>query len=439
MKQLTSSQIRVIILLLDEKGHPLWELNKLLGRDETERGNLQKSIGKLQNNGLVFKDGSRKTTNLNSSRPNMQELPYYLSKDTDVFNTILKYLTKNDDGYNSLEYFLKSEYTNSVIKEQSFSVVHQMIQNELAREDIKLIASETLLNQPATNNEYKQLADKVDKSSTGKISPSEELHIIEMEVMPKFAEQIGILRDFRKLEAVRLYRETLHEGILKAFELFADRNLITKGLRNFMVWDNYLSPLSSYPVNGTSQLLFSQPFQRIYEEAYLLDGEKIGILSDRAWAIYSNFPDILFELFNVDRPTYEERELITKEMIFHWNVACTRFDRVCSCLAELYDKGNGSGNYHLVSDGVTFNIIDLQNNKPLLATDIAKNILKDGAVPMIFDETKEGNHEIMKDPWDYLRPSVTFKGFGLGSEYIPMNRILSQLESKLAEHDKGSS
>ena len=426
------------MLLLDEKGHALWELNRRLGRKPTDRGNLLAAINDMVREEIVFKQEERKTTNTDSTHPNKSELPYYLNRSPEVFDSIIRFLMNDNKRIDLVQEFLNSEYTNTVLEEQSLSFIYKKIKNELAREEIKLIASETLLNQPATINEYKQLADKIMESTTGEFCPGKMLHIIEMEVMPKLADQIGILRDFRKLEAVRLYRETLHKGILKAFELYADRNLITNGLRDFMVWDNYLSPLSSYPVNGTSELLLSQPFQRIYEDAYLLDGEKIGILSDRAWAIYNNFPDILFELFNVDRPTYEERELITKEMIFHWNVACTRFDRVCSCLAELYDEGNGSGNYHLVSDGVTFNIIDLQNNKPLLAADIAKNILKDGAVPMIFDETKDGKHAVMKDPWDYLRPSVTFKGFGLESEYVPMNRILSQLESKLTEHDKGS-
>lgn len=435
MCQFTPFQIKIVMLLLDEKGHALWELNTLLGRTENKRGDLLEIIKKLQNKSIVLKGETRKTTNPKSSRPNMLEIPYYLNKDPAVFDSIMEKLIKDNDKNDLLKKFLKSEYTNFVIKEQSFSGVHKIIKNQLALEQIKFIASETLLTQPATINEYNNLAYDVEKITTGKLSSTEMLRTIEMEVMPEFAEQIEILHDFSELEAVRLHRKTLHKGILKAFESFADRNVITKGLLSFMAHDNYLSPLTSYPINGTSQLLFSQPFQRIYEDAYLLDGEMVGILSARALKIYENFSDMLFELFNVDRPIIEDRELMTKEMIFHWNVACTRFDRVCSCLAHLYDRGDGSGNFHLISDGLTFNIIDLENKKPLLPSIYSETILKDGAMPMIFYKSKTDNQVLMKEPWKYLRPSITFEMFKGVPDYIPIGDILGKLESKLAEYD----
>jgi len=423
------------MLLLDEKGHALRDLNQRLRRKESELGNLGLTAKKLENDKIIYKLPPRKTTNPNSARPNTLEHPYCLRRDSKVFNSIMNYLISDDGRHNLLNDFLNSEYTNSLIEHQSFNNMHEYIKKYLEREHIKLIASKTLLTQSATINVYKNLADDIQKSTIGNLCLGEILLAFEEGFMPKLAEQIEILSDFNSLEAVRLYRETLHRGILKAFESLTENSVITNGLRDFMVWDNYLSPLSSYPVNGTSQLLFAQPFQRIYEDAYLLDGEMVGVLSARALTIYENFSDILFELFNVDRPTIEDRKLMTKEMIFHWNVACTRFDRVCSCLADLFERGEGSGNFHVESDGLTLKIIDLESKKQLLDEEIAKNVLKDGAMPMIFDKPKPA---LMKDPCKYLRPSITFKMFKGKYDYIPFEDILLELESKLAPRDKVS-
>lgn len=83
----------------------------------------------------------------------------------------------------------------------------------------------------------------------------------------------------------------------------------------------------------STDLLISQQFQRIYNSAYLLKGNSLDLLSQRAAVIYEFFPDILFELFSFDPPEKKYIESITKQMILYWNVASTRFD-YCYYFAE---------------------------------------------------------------------------------------------------------
>ena len=44
--------------------------------------------------------------------------------------------------------------------------------------------------------------------------------------------------------------------------------------------------------------------------------------------------------------------------------------------------------------------------------------------------------ELMKEPFKWLRPCLTFKDMGYGSEFIPIYVILSQLKFKLADNMK---
>jgi hypothetical protein len=59
-----------------------------------------------------------------------------------------------------------------------------------------------------------------------------------------------------------------------------------------MILDNYLSPLTSYPANSPKSLIFSRPFQRIYDDVFLLDETDFHKFVYRAYFIYDRFIDI---------------------------------------------------------------------------------------------------------------------------------------------------
>jgi hypothetical protein len=343
---------------------------------------------------------------------------------------------------------LSSEYTNNVIGEIEFERIYKIIGKHLADSDFRRKASQLLLYHQATKGEYWEFANELQKkiielpqqesTNTSKnedIELSAYLSELGEEISPKPIGPIELLKSFEPVNAVRFYREILHQSLRNAYDELARESIISNGLRNFLVFDNYLSPFTAHPSNSVVKIIFSQPFQRIYEDAYLIDKEKFWVLSARAVAIYNYFSDFLLEYFKYVDANQEEREIIAKEMIYLWNVASTRFDLVCYYLAGLYEEEKGSGDYHLISDGLTFNVIDLVEKKPLLSSEISSSILMFGSTPQIF--TREGSRtkgKLMSEPFTRLRPCLTFEDMGWKSEYIPFDEILSELDSKLAEY-----
>lgn len=188
------------------------------------------------------------------------------------------------------------------------------------------------------------------------------------------------------------------------------------------------------------KILFSNPYERIYEDAYLLDGESFWVLSGRAAAIYNTFADFLFEYLKYYYMKQENREIFIKEMIYSWNVASTRFDMVYYYLGELYKNKIGSGNYHLKSDGLTFNIVDLISGRSLLDPFISSSLLVFGSIPLTFEPDQENEErltpEIMKDSFTTLRQCNVFEDAPWRaeiwrSEISYFDDIFSELENKI--------
>lgn len=368
---------------------------------------------------------------------------FQLSGTMTTFKKIFQIYSKR----NEIDPFLKSKYVNHLIERQSFVKVHEKVmRHHLEKSDFRRIASDSLLNLPAVIDEYDEMAEQLKRNilkisrqpiDTNKIYLSDILHDTGDELSSSHIKHIDILNSYEPLMAVRLYRKTLHKSILEAYDKLAAKAVITEGLHRFLAFDNYLSPLIAHPVNSTLKVLFSRPFERIYEDAYLLDGESFQLLSSRAAAIYCNFPDVLFELLKTSTMDQEELTTTTMRMIDQWNVASTRFDIVCIQLSELYKEKIGSGNYHLRSDGLVFNIVDLEDSKKLLPLNVARSILMVGSSPKIFEHSAhdEMRSEDMKNSFESLRPCLTFADMGWRSDFIPIEDILSELESKFAEHD----
>jgi len=142
--------------------------------------------------------------------------------------------------------------------------------------------------------------------------------------------------------------------------------------------------------------------------------------------------------------TPKERAAETKGYIFHWNVASTRFDSVCTTLNnEIYHKEIGSGNYHVGTKGIIFQVTDLETKQSLLPPEIFWGAWGAGSVPHVSGSIQPKKHrkvvdmplKIMEEPFSYLRPSITFGMFGGKSDPIPIEDILEDIESKLASID----
>jgi len=346
-----------------------------------------------------------------------------------------------------VEELLKSNYTNYIIKKRGFKKIYETIKIKLQDNKFKKIGS-VILNHPATHEEYERFADNLQKIISHLEIKEDEIgikirkqdlsyvfHEIGLDLSPNKIDKIDLLKDFEPASAVRFYREHIHKSVQTGLDKLRERDVISEGLHDFLVIDNYLSPLSSYPVNGTLQLLFAQPFQRLYEDIYLLDGEGFGLMSLRAAAIYNNFADIIFELIKNDPPERAFLEATATELIFHWNVASTRFDFVCDQLARLNNDRKEIGNYHLGTDGLKYKIANLDDNsKQQLDEKTATSILIMGSTPFIFEECnqRELRAKQMEDPFTSLRPCMTFQDMGWKNDFIPIEEIVNKLELRLS-------
>jgi hypothetical protein len=85
LRRLTPLQIKVIVVLMDCKGHPLWELEDIIG---TKKNNLlTKAIYPLLNMEIIEKTSPRPTTRSGSAHPNKKEIPYVLSTKTNFLES----------------------------------------------------------------------------------------------------------------------------------------------------------------------------------------------------------------------------------------------------------------------------------------------------------------------------------------------------------------
>ena len=339
-------------------------------RDFTGSSDTGDSLRELSRGGLLIEKTAK-------DRRKNYRISYRSDAYRDIFNGYCLFDSEN------IEKLLRSNYTTCMIEKRGLERVYEIIKPRLTDFRFRNIASKSLLNHSITKKEYQCFAADI-KTRISEIKPqevvewktkqrflSDHLNDIHQELNTDNIKPIEMLKDFEPVNAIRFYRKNIHGGIIAGLDALRDKNVITSGLNDFLVFDNYLSPLSSYPVNGTLQLLFAQPFQRIYEDIYLLDGESFGIMSSRAAAIYNNFADILFELIKNDPPEKKSLRTMINQMIFHWNIASTRFDLICDQLAQIYKKNNNCGNYHLGTEGLNYKIADLDNDwKQLLSADV---------------------------------------------------------------------
>jgi hypothetical protein len=369
------------------------------------------------------------------ARPKKGRPPKFfeLSNNLKTFNELHEDFQKR----NNIKAYLGSEYVNYVIEKRTFLRVIKEIKPYLKQSSYRKIASKSLLGQSSTVAEYNELG-KTLKREISKVN-NLELSLMASDPMFKLIGSIRILSSFDPIEAIRIYRKTLHMNTLESLKELASKGIITEGLHSFMAFDTYLSPLTSFPANDIRRLmLLPNPFSRIYEDVYLLDGEAFGLFSCRAAAIYNYFADILFELARDNLFNQNRLEIFTKQMIFNWNIASTRFDLICNELAPFYDECKSPGSYHIKTDGYKIKIIDLKSEQPILPMDVEKNILQYSSLPLIIKKTgkNKSQFKIMANPFDYLRPCITFKVLEWNSGYVPVDTIISDLNAKLNDNTR---
>ncbi len=260
---------------------------------------------------------------------------------------------------------------------------------------------------------------------------------------------IGSLRNFNSIDAVRFYRNTISDTYSKLLR-YREEEFLTESLKEFLDLDIYLSPFTSYPINNPIQLLFTRPFERLYNNAYLIDESDYERFIQRAYIVYSHFGQILGKgmryllwerdshveivINNLDKPKevidqeyleqldFPTRNYIPDEMnfggtldtilktsIFYWNIASYRMDTLCKMLINYTKDFNGSRKFRIFSDDAGLNVIDLETDKRIIDSKESSEL---NGTYFLIDVMLENS----KDPFIDFRPCDVFKEVGLKAE-----------------------
>lgn len=279
--------------------------------------------------------------------------------------------------YDELEQFLRSNYIDNIIENDGLFSFHKILEGELVRKEVRLAVSKSLLALPSVKKQFKELTDAYIinllkdwtsedvgkdvqpemKAKYGNMIPRiryEGVNHSDIEECRKFFGLIQriyetvpwddvefeVLSKYDPLTAIHFCRDNILEKFKSFYSELEKRSLITAGLRKFLETDAYLSPFTSFPVNDPEGLLFSPPFQRIYENAYLLGDTDKPILIRRARVIYDHFTDLLLDRQRALARSYlnshpdsvykvnqDVLAMETRSFLFYWNTIGTRFDR----------------------------------------------------------------------------------------------------------------
>jgi hypothetical protein len=448
----------LLIELSDEKGHSNRELAAII--KYTSRASTL--LKELENQGMAYHE-IRQTTNVKTKGKEYDEHAYFIGprnpinpqERLGVFNSIFQDYISNCEA-DLLEKFLKSRYINNLIKDVGFKPVFDIIKAKLHNESFRNSASSAILNLPAVIDEYK---DQVKKLVEKRESISEFQLVPLLENYGTVNDDLfSILQNFDALHAIEFYRKIINDDYSKLYREVAPNNFITEAMKEFTDYDVYLSPFTSYPRNNPPDLLLQRPYERIYDDVYILSESDQEKFIKRAYVVYSHFAEILFEacikdmrLIELDlidyRITkmdeylqviddvlpeesmedlrrYESRkdylkniidyiQITIKLAIYYWNIASLRFDIVIGHLNH-----DQTGKYHIHSDNASIWITDLQSGKrnPVASTDILSSVsLLPGP----------------SDPFASLWPCNAFKEFDLDTKTVTSNEILEYMITNL--------
>jgi len=132
MKMLTKTQGKVILILLDCKGHAAWQLAQYLGMEDSNLNPILKDLEEMR---IIYKGDLRLSRRQHENKGIYSEIPYYLSQDLDDFKTMIKEVAKTSRPYDTgflLEIIDNSKYLK-IMKEQFKEDINTIINEELSK------------------------------------------------------------------------------------------------------------------------------------------------------------------------------------------------------------------------------------------------------------------------------------------------------------------
>lgn len=89
---LTKTQVKVILILLDNKGHAQWELADYL---EMQDSNLSPLLKELAKKGIIYQGDARRSNNRQKKEGDYKEFPYYLANNLDGLKSMIREVAKS--------------------------------------------------------------------------------------------------------------------------------------------------------------------------------------------------------------------------------------------------------------------------------------------------------------------------------------------------------
>jgi hypothetical protein len=129
---LTKTQVKVILALLDTKGHAQWQLAESLGM---EASNLNPILKDLDRRKLISKGKVRLSERQHENEGIYAEFPYYLSQDLDIFKTLIREIAMSDKPYDTgflLEIIDNSKYLK-MMEAQFQEDLNKIVNEELSK------------------------------------------------------------------------------------------------------------------------------------------------------------------------------------------------------------------------------------------------------------------------------------------------------------------
>jgi len=440
--KLTQLQVDILLALSDNKGYSNSQLAEMLKK---EKSNLSKPLGELEDEGLIFKESRKNTEDKRHS-----DFPYYLdkSRSIEIFRLVMEKSLKTDKKLQDI--LSNSNFINYVIINSN--LIKFLNSFEGLSNDPQTISSisKMIFKNEIIIEEYKKQMDEV-------ITYPEDLSILKTLTDRRFVE---ILQNFDPYESLIFYKKVINKTYSDLYGKIAAKSGAKDSdlLRKFLEYDISLSPFTSFPINDPILLLFMRPFERIYDDVYLIEKSDQDMMVQRAYFIYSNFAEILlsgilsireeeegFEaIYTGGVDTKEEYEQVKKihfirflrkdlffkkeylnslikELIFYWNIASLRLDWLYYKLSEIAQISPGTKKrYYIYVDSDGIQAINLDTHTKAFHPEITREAMMITA--LWSGET---------DPFTTLRYCSCFSDFGLEEKQIKIEEIISNVEESL--------
>jgi hypothetical protein len=461
---------KALIYIMLKKPQKYYEYKDFQGIFTRSESDIRRSLGELISARILEVSKPRGKPPGESKNQDKRKC-YRISNKIRAFKELLKIYS---DSETDMGLFLNSKYIKLLFKNNKFIDIYEILQGKLNDANFRKTASLALLSQPNIIKEYKDIADiiynyylnlkalELDENSEIRLkfdkrrpiwnevmiggrgdllnpmlnqNAKQPIPLLRFPIRPIGSKHIDVLQTFCPLEAIGLYREAILPRLLDLYTELNKNSYITNGLYYFLECDTTLSPFTSFPFNNPQSLLLNTNFQRIFDNAYLLEPKDRDFFAVRAYMIYSNFKDILFELFRNNLPSKQQMlEQQIKQYIFEWNVASTNFDSIWLLLDSIYGNKGRSLKLNIKRSETSLQIIDLETNKPINGVEGSETELSSQPIIITDPWTSEGGAKYMEDPFNCIRSCECFKNYGATIKAIPIDYIILDLKRKLKEN-----